>query len=421
MARSAHIRIALAAAIVAGVGVPIGLAQEQPAATQGAVAADGSLTAVITAFQGIVSVRAGPDQPWVKPTVGMTLPEGAEFRTGPKSALQFTIPPDQTITIDRASSVQLIRANFENGKVVTDLGMKYGRTRYDIETAGREHDAKVRSPSAVLAVRGTSFIAYDQPPFAPEAVSLDGRVMVRDIRKQVSVGSRNGGRNKVTPDADSPAATALAENYQSARANEGARSTNENQLGITVQNFLTQPDLQVGVFEIFKESQAQATLDSLSVIGVLPNPGLASFELSAFGALGTDVDLTVTSPLGEVVTIANGFDNPVPSGGTYFNNGVVVTPGESAFDQVLWTTTAPPGVYTVTQTLKSGGSSDTILIIFNDKNLNEPQQFGPINNTLTSSNPSTTIQVNLQTTPTPAQSLSVQAQRGGGGKKSKRK
>lgn len=372
----------------------------QPAATQDATV-EGPLTAVITAMEGIVAVRTGPEQPWVKPTVGMTLTEGAEFRTGPKSALQFMIPPDQTITIDRATSVQLIRANFENGKVMTDLGLKYGRARYDIETAGREHDAKVRSPSSVLAVRGTSFISYDQPPFAPEAVSLEGRVAVRDVRKQVTVGSRGGGRSKVSGERDSAAQTALVDNYAGTRGPEAGRSTNENQLGLTITNFLTQPDLQVGVFEIIAESQAQATLDSLAVIGVVPNPGLAQFALSAFGTPGTNVNLTVTSPLGEVVTIANGPDNPVPSGGTYLNDGIVINPGESAFDEVFWTRTAPTGVYTVTQTLQSGTSSDTVLVILNDRNSNDPQQFGPINNTLTTRNPSATLQVNLQpTTPT---------------------
>src|SRR2546421_56146 len=84
--------------------------------------------------------------------------------------------------------VEILRANFENGKVFTDLGMKYGRTRYDIEAAAREHDAKVRSPSSVLAVRGTQFIAQDEAPFPARAVSLDGRVMFRDAKKLVAFG-----------------------------------------------------------------------------------------------------------------------------------------------------------------------------------------------------------------------------------------
>lgn len=405
---------------LAGLAARTQPADAAPAATQGAQTPDGPLTAVVTAFEGIVAVRPAPDAPWTKPTVGMQLQEGAEFRTGPKSAIQFQIPPDQTITLDRLGVVQLIRANFTDGKVITDLGMKYGRTRYDIEAAGREHDARVRSPSSVLAVRGTSFLAYDQPPFAHEAVSLEGRVQVRDIRKQVTIGARrNAAKARVTANEGSAAETARVATYQTARTTEGARSGNENQLGLTVQNFLTEPDLQVGVFEIFATAQAEATLNSLNVIGVLPNPGLASFELAFGGSPNADVDLIVTSPLGEVVTIANDFNNPVPSGGTYFVNAPADPTGVGGFDQVLWTTTAPTGVYTVEQVLKSGASADTSLIVLSDKNSSDPQVFGPINNTLTPSNPRSTLQLNLTPTEQAGQ-RSVQSVKKPGSSKKKR-
>lgn len=389
-------------------------------ATQG-VTAEGPLTAVVTAFQGKVAVRSGPEAPWVAPTVGMQLTEGAEFRTGPKSAIQIQIPPDQTITIDRLGVVQLLRANFSDGKVVTDVGMKYGRTRYDIEAAGREHDAKVRSPSSVLAVRGTTFLAYDQPPFAHEAISLEGRVQVRDARKQVSIGARGAAvKAKVTGNEGSAAETAKVATYQSARGSEGARSTDENQLGLTVQNFLTQPDLQVGVFEIFANAQSQATLNSLSVIGVLPNPGLASFEMAFNGSPNADVDLIVTSPLGEIVTIANGEGNPVPSGGTYFINSPADASGVGGFDQVLWTSTAPTGVYTVEQVLKTGTSAETTLIVLSDKSSSDPQTFGPISNTLTSRNPRSTLQLNLSPLESSGQRSTQAVKKSSGGGKKKR-
>jgi hypothetical protein len=373
---------------------------DPPATNPGIALPEGPLTAVITAFEGLASVRPSPDAPWVKPTVGMQLSEGAEFRTGPKGVIQFMITSDQTITLDRLGTVQLVRATFENGQVMTDLGLKYGRARVDIEAAGREHDAKVRSPSSVLAVRGTKFLAYDQPPFPPEAISLEGRVQVRDIRRQVAIGSRAAGKAKVTPADASAADNAKSGTYVALRGD--ARSTNENQLGLTVQNFLTNPDLQVGVFEIFKEAQAQATLEGISVVGVVPNPGLAAFTLAITGGSpGVDVDLVVTSPLGEVVTIANaivegdpGASSLVPSGGGYAFN----LPGVGGGDQVLWTRTAPAGVYTVQQNLNpsTGSTASTSLVVQNDISSSNPVQFGPINTTLSTANPSSTFQVNLQ-------------------------
>ena len=54
-----------------------------------------------------------------------------------------------------------------------------------IEEAGVEYDSTIRSPNAALAVRGTLVSLYDQPPFAPEAVSLTGRAVFRNTRRQL--------------------------------------------------------------------------------------------------------------------------------------------------------------------------------------------------------------------------------------------
>src|SRR5687768_2592816 len=78
----------------------------QPATLPGAQ----PLKATITGVEGIVQVRNSDSEPWKKAAVGMVLDEGAEFRTGPKSAVRFTIPPDQTVTLDRLGTVKLLEA-----------------------------------------------------------------------------------------------------------------------------------------------------------------------------------------------------------------------------------------------------------------------------------------------------------------------
>lgn len=359
---------------------------------------DGPITAVVTAFQGpLVRVRVSPDAQWVTPTIGMKLPEGAEIQTGLKSLLQFKITDDQTVTVDRLGTVQLLRANIEDGKLVTEVGMKYGRTQYDIEAAGREHDAKVRSPSSVLAVRGTRFVSEDTPPFPSRAISFEGRVMVRDARRQVSVGSRGGGKAVIRADKDSAADTALAD-AASPRNTAGAKSQNENQLGITLQNFLTQPELQVGVFEVIAAAQASATLNSLSVVGVVQivQP---SFTLSSLsGSPNANVNLIVTSPLGDVVTIANDFLNPTTSGGVYAFDVPSDQTGANGADQVVWVQNAPPGVYTVQQVLVNGTNVNTSLDIIDNNNPppgTVAQSFGPFLNTLTTQNPTATTTIQL--------------------------
>jgi hypothetical protein len=168
------------------------------------------LTATVAAVQGLVQVRDHDGDAWRKAKVGDVVTEDAEFRTGPKSAVQIKIPPDQTITLDRLGTVKLVQAIESNGKIITNVGMKYGRTRYDIEAAGREHEASISSPSSTLAVRGTKFSMYDQPPFVPQGVSLEGRVRYKDGKKQLFFGNKGQGKTKVTGDQDSPAAVDLA-------------------------------------------------------------------------------------------------------------------------------------------------------------------------------------------------------------------
>src|SRR6185437_13162042 len=63
--------------------------------------ADGPLTATITGVEGLAQVREGEDQKWQPAKVGMVVGQGATFRTGPRSAIQFQIPPDQIVTLDR--------------------------------------------------------------------------------------------------------------------------------------------------------------------------------------------------------------------------------------------------------------------------------------------------------------------------------
>ncbi|MFG0247982.1 MAG: FecR domain-containing protein [Phycisphaeraceae bacterium JB051] len=119
------------------------------------IIADQVLEGVVTGVRGMVQIRQSESDPWVKAQNGMKLSEGAEFRTGPRSAVQFKIPPDQTITLDRLGTMKLLTAVAENNKITTNLGMTYGRTRYDIRKAGFEHESTIRTPSATLSVRGT--------------------------------------------------------------------------------------------------------------------------------------------------------------------------------------------------------------------------------------------------------------------------
>jgi hypothetical protein len=171
------------------------------------------LPITITGVEGMVQFREGSDKPWQKATVGTTVTEGAEFRTGPRSAVRVLIPPDQTITLDRLGVIKLMQVIQDGNTVKTKVGMPFGRTRYDIEAAGLEHQSELVSPSSTLAIRGTKVSIYDQPPFAPSAVSLTGRAEYRTAKRQVAFGGKNAGRTDVSSTADTPAELSLLQTF----------------------------------------------------------------------------------------------------------------------------------------------------------------------------------------------------------------
>lgn len=167
-----------------------------------ATIADQVLEGVVTGVRGMVQIRQSENDPWVKAEAGMKLTQGAEFRTGPRSAVQFKIPPDQTVTLDRLGTVKLLTAVAERKKIKTnldainqqtdvpehikiktDLGMTYGRTRYDIQKAGFEHESTIRSPSATLSVRGTR-VGIQDGAMGFHAWSTQSRARVYDQNRR---------------------------------------------------------------------------------------------------------------------------------------------------------------------------------------------------------------------------------------------
>jgi hypothetical protein len=206
-----------------------------PATTAATQGASGALTAKITAVQGLCSVRADENSPWQPAKVGMELNENAEFRTGPTGTIQFVISNDQTICVDRLTTAKLLTAVQKGGKVTTDIGIKYGRTRYDLEGGGLEHQSTLRSPNATLAVRGTKVSLFDQPPFTPQATSLTGRAEFKAQRRRAGVAFGNRGQGKTVVNANSVNAGDLALRQSVVDPTlQGARTESEQALLTTV-------------------------------------------------------------------------------------------------------------------------------------------------------------------------------------------
>jgi len=357
------------------------MAQSSAPATKLALP-EGPLQITITGIEGKVQARGSSDKAWEPATIGMQLSEGAELRTGPKSAVKFNIGPDQTFTVDRLGAIQILRADFESGKVFTDVGMKYGRTRYDVESAEREHDTKVRSPSSVLAVRGTDVSITDQPPFPPRAVSLRGRAEFRDLKKRVTFGSV--GKTQVGEKSDTPASFARDQTVTDPRGVFAARSESDYLLQASLAVYGGSDFSNLGIFALLDSARAG---EFTAGAGILPIGRQLTFQAFWSGAPFADVDLAVVSPLGELVSITSPTS---PSTGRFLGDPNLPTAGLNGVadangfgtELIAWEISYPPGTYQVRATLANAvqldGQATNVTVVTTDDPLGTGTQAVPI-------------------------------------------
>ena len=274
-------------------------AADAPAA---APAADGAeaMKIIVNEVKGLVQVRTASDAPWKKAEPGMELTEGAEFRTGPKSSVTCTIPPDQTIVLDRLGTVKIAEAIRTGTKIKTDLVMKYGRTDYAIEAAGREHESTIRSPSSTLAVRGTSVRLYDQPPFTPVAQTFTGLASYRHAKRQMSVGK--GGK---ASGGSGSAETAMLDSVVDPTT-PAARSTSDAKLIATEQSrgavISYEPNIDIPVVRGGPGPRTDADL-------LRSLPGVLNFVIRWDKNVDVDI-LTTVQPGDPATTILGNFFEP---------------------------------------------------------------------------------------------------------------
>jgi hypothetical protein len=321
--------------------------------------ADGTLEIVITAIEGHAEVKETPDGVWHRIAVSQIFSEGCQFRTGPRSSVQFTVGPDQIFRVDRLSLVRVVRANLHDGKIKTTVIMTYGRISKDLDTPIAPHDDTIVSPCSILAVRGTRVSLYDQPPYEPEAVSLTGAAVYSNLRGQLTrFGSKGGGTVILPAEASSAAQNQVQAGVVDPRGAFSGRSDSEEPL----LSYLT------GLGGVFNSLQiVRGTLSpSESLIGALQVQGALFFVLEWTGSASTVVDYSVTSPLGEVVsnTIT---ERQAASGGVYNTNShgsAVANSAGIGRQEIDWSANSPGpsyplGTYTLTETLE-GTTTQTL-------------------------------------------------------------
>jgi hypothetical protein len=320
-------------------------------------APSGAQQATVRQVVGIAQARKSENDAWQAVKVGQVYDEGAEFRTGIRSRVVFSVPPDQTIILDRLGVVKLLIAKREGNEVRTSLGMPYGRTEYQVEEAGLQHNADIASPGATLAVRGTKNMhLFDQGPFTPVAYASQP-VRLRNSNGQTISFGKAGARTHVAADKHSPGEQSLVEQRVDPAGNFSGRTQSEN----AVLSYLSRvaPDLDISKFRLL--SLSTDPIFKGSGIGTLPIPGQLRFTLFWTTAFLSDLDLTVISPLGEVVS----FTNPNARSSGHHTGDEVSIKGQGQ-EVVIWQKGYPQGKYTIMVTQKGsakGASSATVDVV----------------------------------------------------------
>jgi hypothetical protein len=322
-----------------------------------------AVTATVTSVKGNVAVKPNEAAEPQPATVGMKLEEGTVIQTGLRSVVQFLIGKDELITIDRLGEITLLQARLNQGKAKTDLGMKYGRVRYDIQETDLQHDSKVRSPGSTLAIRGTDVTYEDQAPWVPTAISREGRAEFRNFRRQfVAFGGQK--RASVAADKQGPAQQALSTTKADPRGTFAGRTASEDELNLTIQ--------PLGGADAIVQRAVQDVLrgfalgPNASAIGIVNGAGPLEFTLewsSVSGRFGpTDLNLIVTDPKGQVLSASN----PVVGSGVEQGQHFGDDPGTSGIggERAAWGEFFPSGRFTLKAVHVSGDDAQVTLTAF---------------------------------------------------------
>jgi hypothetical protein len=326
-----------------------------------------NLRIVVTAVQGQAEVKFTSDAPWQRLVKGMVLPVGCQIRTGIPGNVQFMVGEDEVYRVDRLSLVQVVLADQSEQKIKTVVGMTYGRVSKDVDAPVEPHDDTIVSPGSTLATRGTRVSLYDQPPYTPEAISLTGTAIFRNLHGQlVQLGAKDAGTARMDGNSTSPAQYQATASFVDPQGPFAGRTQPEFQAAVNMSGL--PPPISPNV--INAPAAMQGTLNG---IGIFTNNGASGagngngggfstttlgvlmFPLTWTGPANTVVDFSVQSPLDETVSAIH----PAASSGGVFLTGANFSQTAGSTGQgaqgIDWGNlnlgTFPNGPYTITETL----------------------------------------------------------------------
>jgi hypothetical protein len=146
-----------------------------------ALLAQGTLK--VSSTLGQIEWRAASSKAFV-PLSNQSIQAGDELRTGPGAQLILTAPDGSYMVVNENS--RLVVEDFWSGNFKSIMNLMLGHVRFYIQHfGGRPNPYSVRTPTALIAVRGTEFdVIVDEAQFS-EVRCFDGRVTVESSREVI--------------------------------------------------------------------------------------------------------------------------------------------------------------------------------------------------------------------------------------------
>ncbi|HEY2384550.1 MAG TPA: FecR domain-containing protein [Terriglobia bacterium] len=137
----------------------------------------------VTSVNGPVQWRAAASKTFV-PLTRSAIQVGDELRTGDGASVILTVPDGSYMVVSENS--KLVIEDFWSGSVRSIMNLMMGEVRFYIQRfGGRPNPYSVRTPTALIAVRGTIFDVNVDAAQIVEVQCLEGRVTVENGREVI--------------------------------------------------------------------------------------------------------------------------------------------------------------------------------------------------------------------------------------------
>ena len=134
----------------------------------------------VTSTTGQVQWRAASARTFVPAAKNQVIQPGDELRTGSGAQLILAAPDGSYMVVSENS--QLIVDDYWSGSFKSIMNLMLGQVRFYIQRmGGRPNPYSVRTPTALIAVRGTTFDVIVDDAQLAEVRCLEGRVTVENI------------------------------------------------------------------------------------------------------------------------------------------------------------------------------------------------------------------------------------------------